>query len=153
MRTQDSGGGTPTYAQKTREESNVRTFKLKFSERTTYLNQEHLAKIAQWATKAGKIKGLFQRTDGVEVQFAPGVPASRIETLEELQVSDQARLTTPWSKWTLLRLQQVPMEVDDQQLADYIARFAEVKGPIRRLTYKEGPIKGLENGSQNSSLL
>ena len=137
MRTQDSGGGTPTYAQKTKEESNVRTFKIKFNERTTYLHQEHLGKIAQWASKAGKIKGLFQRTDVVEIQFAPGVPASSIETLEELQVSEQARITTPWSKWTLLRLQQVPMEVDDQQLADYIGHFAEVKGLTRRLTYRK----------------
>ena len=137
-----------TYATKTKGEPNVFAFKLKFLDRTTYLSQHDLGKVASWAREAGEVTGIFQRGDMVEVQFSPEALRTKIESLEECQVNDQVKVVGSKSKIILLRLQQVPMEVSDEEIGNYISRFGQMKGTIRRQRYSKGPLKGLENGSR-----
>ena len=37
--------------------------------------------------------------------------------------------------------------MDDNEITNYLGKFGVLKGQVRRKTYAEGPLKGLENGS------
>lgn len=47
----------------------------------------------------------------------------------------------------LLPTQKVFWKVDDREITNNLAKFGTLKGPIRRKTYPERSLKGLENGS------
>ena len=50
-------------------------------------------------------------------------------------------------QFTLVTLNRTTLQADDSKIAEYHATFGTIKGPIKRKTYPDGPLKGLENGS------
>ena len=46
----------------------------------------------------------------------------------------------------MVTLNRTPLQVYDSEISNYLGKFGALKGPVRRKTYAEGPLKGLENG-------
>ena len=50
-------------------------------------------------------------------------------------------------QYALVTLNRTPLQADDEEITDYLSKFGTLKGPIKRRTYTEGPLKGIENGT------
>ena len=48
---------------------------------------------------------------------------------------------------SLVTLNRTPLQADDTEITDYLSKFGTLKGCIKRRTYTEGPLKGIENGT------
>ena len=50
-------------------------------------------------------------------------------------------------QFSLVTLNRTPLQADDTEITEYLTKFGTLKGPCKRRTYPEGPLKDLENGS------
>ena len=138
-----------TYSSVTRPKPKVFEFKLKSSDNADVLKltEAELSKVVVWATTAAKVKAIFQRGDKVEVKFGEHFNHDQIKLLGELVINNRTKINSFKETGTLVTLNRVPLQVDDNEITNYLGKFGALKGPVRRKTYAEGPLKGLENGS------
>ena len=137
-----------TYSSVTRPKPKVFEFKLKSSDNADVLKltEAELSKVVVWATTAAKVKAIFQRGDKVEVKFGEDFNHDQIKLLGELVINNRTKINSFKETGTLVTLNRVPLQVDDNEITSYLGKFGALKGTVRRKTYAEGPLKGLENG-------
>ena len=81
------------------------------------------------------------------MKFGNELTTELTKVLPELVINNSIKINSLKEQAILVRLSRTPFEADDQEITHYLEKFGTLKGPIRRRTYTDGPLKGLENGS------
>ena len=113
----------------------------------TKLSDAELNKIVLWATAAAKVKAILQRGDKIEIKFDDEFSVKRTKLLPELSINNIVKIHNLKYQFTLITVNRTPLQADDTEITEYLTKFGTLKGPIKRKTYPQGPLKGLENGS------
>ena len=146
-----SNDSRTTYSNitKTRTHPKVHEFKLKISDdaETTKLSDAELNKVVLWTNAAAQVKAILQKGDKIELKFNSELTIERTKLLLELIINNKTKINSLKDQTTLVPLNRTPLQADDSEISDYLAKFGTLKGSIRRKTCPNGPLKGLENGS------
>ena len=127
----------------------VHEFKLKVANnaKVPKLSNAELREIVLWATAAAKVIAILQRGDKIEMKFDDEFTVERTKILPELYINNIVKILSLEKQYTLVTLNRTPLQADDAEITDYLSKFGTLKGPIKRRTYTEGPLKGIENGT------
>ena len=140
-----------TYSKiaKMKTRTKVHEFKLKVANNAEVpkLSDAELSKIVLWATAAAKVIAILQRGDKIEMKFDDEFTVERTKILPELPINNIVKILSLQKQYTLVTLNRTPLQADDEEITDYLSKFGTLKGPIKRRTYTEGPLKGIENGA------
>ena len=82
----------------------------------------------------------------IEIKYDQSFNVENKNKMETLKIND-AVCIKGFKKTKLLTLVKVPFEIEDKTVLEYVGKFGEVIGDLRRSTYKDGPLKGLQNGN------
>ena len=80
-------------------------------------------------------------------EFDDEFTVERTKILPELSINYIVKILSLKKQYTLVTLNRTPLQADDAEITDYLSKFGTLKGPIKRRTYTEGPLKGIENGT------
>ena len=75
-----------------------------------------------------------------------GQVSTRTKILPELSINNMVKILRLKDQLSLVTLNRTPLQADDTEITDYLSKFGTLKGCIKRRTYTEGPLKGIENG-------
>ena len=81
------------------------------------------------------------------MKFDDEFTVERTKILPELSINNIVKILSLEKQYTLVTLNRTPLQADDAEITDYLSKFGTLKGPIKRRTYTEGPLKGIENGT------